>query len=80
VDESILANIDTFVQEEHILRARTSQGHALSDEERARLGHLEEQLDQCWDLLRRRRALREGGMDPEGAEPRPVSQVESYLQ
>jgi hypothetical protein len=80
VDESILTKIDSFVQEEHELRARTSQGNPLSDEERVRLRHLEEHLDQCWDLLRRRRALRDGGMDPEDAEERPVTQVESYLQ
>jgi hypothetical protein len=80
VDERILANIDQVVNEEHELRARASEGHPLTDEERDRLRHLEEQLDQCWDLLRRRRALRESGMNPDDAKERPVSQVESYLQ
>jgi uncharacterized protein DUF2630 len=80
VDDSILANIDKFVAEEHELRSRASQGHPLTDDERARLQDLEERLDQCWDLLRRRRALRESGMNPEDAEDRPISQVESYLQ
>jgi hypothetical protein len=80
VDERILANIDTYVQEEHELRARVTEGHPLTDDERDRLRHLEEQLDQCWDLLRRRRALRESGMNPDDAKERPISQVESYLQ
>jgi hypothetical protein len=80
VDESILAKIDEFVADEHELRSRTSQGHALTDEERARLKQLEEGLDQCWDLLRRRRALRESGMNPDDAKPAPVNQVETYLQ
>ena len=80
MDDNILANIDKFVEEEHELRARSSGGHPLTDAERDRLRHLEEHLDQCWDLLRRRRALRESGMNPDDAEARPVSEVESYLQ
>ena len=48
------------------------------DEDRERLRHLEESLDQCWDLLRQRRALQAVGSDPETAQARPVQQVENY--
>jgi len=41
---------------------------------------LEVQLDQCWDLLRQRRAKRQYGENPEDAEARPASEVEGYLQ
>ncbi len=37
-------------------------------------------LDQCWDLLRQRRAAREFGTDPNAAQARPVPEVEGYLQ
>jgi hypothetical protein len=36
-------------------------------------------LDQCWDLLRQRRALRETGGDPREAKVRPAGEVEGYL-
>jgi hypothetical protein len=42
--------------------------------------HLEEQLDQCWDLLRQRQARRQYGDNPDDAKPRPISEVENYLQ
>jgi len=81
VDEKqILARIDDLVAEEHELRSRSSSGHPLDDEDRIRLRHLEEHLDQYWDLLRQRRARHEAGQDPADAEERPVDEVESYLQ
>jgi hypothetical protein len=52
----------------------------LGDEERARLRQLEIQLDQCWDLLRQRRARSEFGEDPDDAKARPPEVVERYLQ
>lgn len=75
-DDQIHATITKLVEQEHQLRART--GH--TDDERAELARLEESLDQCWDLLRQRAALREAGADPEAASARPVSEVEGYLQ
>ena len=75
-DTSILKHVDALVAEEHELRS----GSALTDEQRARLAHLEEDLDQCWDLLRQRRARREFDENPDDAEVRPHSQVESYRQ
>jgi hypothetical protein len=79
-DKTVLSRINDLVEEEHRLRDQVSQGTLSSEEERARLTQLEEALDQCWDLLRRRRAARNQGNDPDAEEARDVQQVESYLQ
>lgn len=76
-DQEILGRIHTLVDEEHQLRSRTGE---LSDEERDRLERLEEGLDQCWDLLRQRRAKRHSGDDPDEAKPRDIDTVEHYRQ
>ena len=75
-EKDILSRIHALVEEEHTLREGTEH----TDEQRARIGELERHLDQCWDLLRQRRAKRQYGEDPDEAEPRPEPQVESYLQ
>ncbi|WP_137994580.1 DUF2630 family protein [Streptomyces vilmorinianum] len=74
-DEQILENISALVEEERALRQRTG---GLLAEERTRLAELEVQLDQCWDLLRQRRAKAEFGEDPDTAAVRPASEVEGY--
>jgi hypothetical protein len=79
-DKQILQRITALVDEEHELRARRQGGTAGSDDEAARLRELEESLDQCWDLLRRRRAAREFGSDPNEVSPQSKPQVERYLQ
>jgi hypothetical protein len=79
-DAGVLEQINSLVHEEHTLREQVEGGAIDSDEERARLRDLEVQLDQCWDLLRQRRARREFGEDPLGAQVRPVSEVEGYQQ
>jgi hypothetical protein len=79
-DRTLLPRIRELVDEEHELRARFTAGQLSADEEHARLGVLEEALDQCWDLLRRRRAARSTGDDPDAVAPRPTGEVESYLQ
>lgn len=79
-DKTILGRINELVDEEHHLRTSVQSGELASEEERARLKHLEESLDQCWDLLRRRRAAKSNGENPDGVESRPVSEVEGYLQ
>jgi hypothetical protein len=73
-DQSILQHINDLVDEENRLRAA---GTAAGDNA-ARLKHVEEQLDQCWDLLRQRRAKREFGDDPATAQVRDVGTVERY--
>ena len=74
-DSTILERITALVEEEHRLRAELSK----PEENASRLKHLEEQLDQCWDLLRQRRAKREFGEDPETAAVRDVKTVKRYL-
>jgi len=74
-----LARIHELVDEERELRARLQRSEISADEEHARLRALEVELDQCWDLLRQRRALRETGGDPREAQVRPPDEVEGYL-
>jgi hypothetical protein len=71
-DDDLLARISALVSEEHELTAGADTA--------ARRQQLEEQLDQCWDLLRQRQARREAGSDPSEAHARPIDQVEHYQQ
>ncbi|MBO0823614.1 MAG: DUF2630 family protein [Actinobacteria bacterium] len=79
-DKDILRTIDDLITTEHDLRARLSAGELTTAQEHEQLRAVEEQLDQCWDLLRQRRARREFGEDPSGSAARPASEVEGYLQ
>ena len=76
-DKTILEHIHQLVAEEKELRGAH---HGLKAEDRVRLQHLEEQLDQAWDLLRQRRAREDSGDNPDVAQERPVNEVEGYLQ
>ena len=78
-DPQIHATIEQLVAEEHQLWERESAGEA-SEADRRRLAELRISLDQCWDLLRQRRALREAGWDPDAAGVRPPEVVEGYEQ
>ena len=78
-DPQIHGTIEQLVAEEHELWQRESTGNA-SEADRQRLQELEVSLDQCWDLLRQRRALRDAGRDPDAAAVRDPSVVESYEQ
>jgi hypothetical protein len=78
-DPQIHGSIDRMVAEEHELWQREAAGEA-TDSDRQRLESLRVSLDQCWDLLRQRRARREAGQSPEGAELRPPEVVERYQQ
>ena len=78
-DEQIHGRIEALVAEEQELWTREGQGGA-SDADRQRLASLEVSLDQCWDLLRQRRALREAGFDENGAQVRDADVVEGYQQ
>jgi hypothetical protein len=80
-DESIAERIDRLVAEEHELRRREqSDATEALEDDAARLRAVELELDVCWDLLRRRRALREAGVSPNDAEARDPNTVERYLQ
>jgi Protein of unknown function (DUF2630) len=69
------STIEKLVAEEHELWGREAAGDA-SESDRSRLDELKVSLDQCWDLLRQRRALREAGRDPDSASVRPPDVVE----
>jgi Protein of unknown function (DUF2630) len=75
-DETVLVKIESLVHEEQRLYG---QGE-LSDHDQVRLDKIQVELDQCWDLLRQRRARREFDQDPDGASVRPASVVERYEQ
>ncbi|KIH96859.1 hypothetical protein LP52_22280 [Streptomonospora alba] len=77
-ESSILGRIDALVTEERDLREQSE--HRLTPEERRRMRLLESELDQCWDLLRQRRAREEFGDDPDMVHPRSVDEVENYRQ
>jgi hypothetical protein len=78
-DQDILDQVNQLVAEEQRLRAQLQHREIDESEEHTRLRALEVQLDQCWDLLRQRRALRETGGDSREARVRPPDEVEGYL-
>jgi hypothetical protein len=78
-DAQIHSSIEELVAEEHELWEREAAGRATEDD-RGRLESIKISLDQCWDLLRQRRALREAGRDPEAADVRAPEVVERYEQ
>ena len=78
-DPQIHGTIEQLVAEEHELWEREATGNA-TEADRQRLKDLKVSLDQCWDLLRHRRALREAGRDPDAADLRRPEVVEGYEQ
>ena len=78
-DQQIHGTIEQLVAEEHELWQRETDGVA-SEDDRRRLETLKVSLDQCWDLLRQRRALRDAGLDANAAAVRPPEVVERYQQ
>ena len=75
-DESVRGRIERLVADEH----RLYEHGNLDENGRARLHEIKVELDQCWDLLRQRRARSEFGEDPSGAATRSPEVVERYLQ
>jgi hypothetical protein len=75
-DQSILHRIQHLVDEEHRLDDKSDH----SPDDRQRHQALQVELDQCWDLLRQRNALRDAGRDPDAAQARPADVVERYQQ
>lgn len=74
-DASVFAHIQRLAAEEHALFERNS----LKEREQKRLASIQVELDQCWDLLRQRRALREFGQDTAQAHVRPAEVVKKYV-
>jgi hypothetical protein len=79
-DREVLQHISKLVEEERELRANVKSGVGLDTPGRERMKQLEVELDQCWDLLRRRQDREEFGEDPDVEEVRPASIVENYRQ
>ncbi|MBV8692963.1 MAG: DUF2630 family protein [Actinobacteria bacterium] len=79
-DDDLIQQIDDLVAEEHRLFEHSTSGKPLSDDDERRLKDLEVRLDQCWDLLRQRRARRNAGLDPDDTAVRDASVVEGYQQ
>jgi len=77
-DEHVTAHIEKLAHEEHALFEKESAGKA-SEADKARLAQVEILLDQCWDLLRQRRAKREFGQKPGDAKPRDPKTIKNYL-
>ena len=78
-DKNILQHIEELVNEEHELFQRSEEG-SLEGDEHERLHKLQVDLDQCWDLLRQRRARRQAGLNPDEASVRDPNIVERYQQ
>jgi sigma54-dependent transcription regulator len=83
-DAQIEARIDALEQEEKRLRkdeeSQAEQGHTdVVGDDAGRLSAIKVELDQLWDLLRQRRALRSAGRDPDDAQMRDADTVERYL-
>jgi spore cortex formation protein SpoVR/YcgB (stage V sporulation) len=79
-DERILDTIHRLVDDERQERERLREGAISQAQESERLRRLEQTLDQCWDLLRQRRARKDAGENPDGASVRPAPEVEGYRQ
>jgi len=75
-DNQVLAHIKKLSEDEASLYAKEN----LTDEEVKHLHKMNIELDQYWDLLRQRRALRDAGKNPEQAHVRPPGTVENYEQ
>jgi hypothetical protein len=78
-DQSVLNHIQKLVTEEHRLYALGAGGTSPGTD-RDQLVKIQVELDQCWDLLRQRRGLRDAGQDPSKAQVRPPGVVENYAQ
>ncbi len=79
-DTELLQRIESLVNEEHHLTQRGEEEGGLNSDEHTRMKALEVSLDQCWDLLRQRRARRSAGLNPDEAKVRDESIVENFRQ
>ncbi len=78
-DSDVLANINQLADEEHALWEKESRGEA-TEEHRLRLKRIQVTLDQCWDYLNQRRALRDARRNPDEAQVRDATTVERYVR
>ena len=73
-DEQVFNHIKKLTEREEHLYGKEN----LSDEDVAELHRTKSQLDQWWDLLRQRRALRDSDQNPKHAEMRTTDTIENY--
>ena len=78
-DVDIRHRISELVHTERTLREQLAAGEISTADEHEQLRRVETELDQCWDLLRQRQALRDSGGDPSQAATRSEGTVEGYL-
>jgi hypothetical protein len=79
-DAGIMQRVAALIDEEHSLREKLARGELDASTEQERLRAAEVELDQCWDLLRQRRARTGAGLPPDDATARTESVVENYRQ
>lgn len=79
-EHDVYSTIEQLVAAEHKLRSQTQAGEFDPGDEKKELASIERALDQCWDLLRQRRARQDAGQNPDDAQAGSVEQVEHYLQ
>jgi len=79
-EHAIIDRISKMVADEKVLRELLTDSGSDGETERERLASLERELDQCWDLLRQRRAREHAGQDPGDAAVRDEGVVEGYQQ
>jgi Protein of unknown function (DUF2630) len=79
-DDEISDQIDQLEQERSELRRREGEQDPEFAQDAARLAEIQVDLDQLWDLLRQRRALRAAGRNPDDAHERSARVVERYWQ
>lgn len=78
-DSDVLPHIEKLINEEQKLVQIKEQG-GLAKEQRASMRQLEIYLNQCWDLLRQRRARRSAGLDPADARLHDEESTELFPQ
>ncbi|GAA3200683.1 DUF2630 family protein [Dactylosporangium siamense] len=79
-EKTLIHQISALVDDEHKLRTQLQTGKITEEQERGRLSDIEAQLDQLWDLLRRRRAAKLQGVSPDEVQAHTLDEVEHYLQ
>ena len=79
-EKTLIHQISALVDDEHKLRTQLQTGKITEEQEHERLRDIEAQLDQLWDLMRRRRAAKLQGVSPDQVQAHAVDEVEHYLQ
>ena len=79
-DEQIQSVIERLETEREAIRHREGASDPNLQQDSERLEEIRLELDQLWDLVRQRQALRDAGEDPNKAHERSRRTVENYWQ